>query len=326
VRLRGERDLLSAERPAALRASALLIAGAALWGTTGSSQALLDGAVPPSVVGALRILVGGTALLLVAARELPSAGPVLRRSALPLLAAALAVAAYQLTFFTGVRATGIAVGTILTVGSAPFFAGALSLLTGRHRPSKRWALTTSIAVVGLALLVRPEEGTEVAASGVIASLAAGLAFATYTVLAKELLVRGVPRLTAVALPFLVGGILLLPVLLVGLTRAEDPAVLRTPRGLVVVIWLGVGATAAAYLLFTAGLRHVPAVTGTTLALAEPLTAALLGVLVFAERLGTVALAGATVVALALVIAARRPEIDRAPVSPVSPVNPVNPAR
>jgi len=339
VRLRGERDLLSgstltgplgpagqgprgasrsgsrASRGSALVPSALLIAGAALWGTTGSSQALLDGAVPPSVVGALRILVGGTVLTLVAARELPTARTLLRPSVVPLLAAALAVAAYQLTFFTGVRAAGIAVGTILTVGSAPFFAGALSLLTGRHRPSRRWALTTAIAVIGLILLVRPEPGARVALGGVLAALAAGLAFAAYTVLAKELLVRGVPRLTAVALPFLAGGLLLVPVLLAGLPRAQDPALLLTPRGLAVVAWLGIGATAAAYLLFTAGLRQVPAVTGTTLALAEPLTAALLGVLVFGERLGVAALLGAAVVALALVIAAGRPEVDRATAGP-----------
>jgi DME family drug/metabolite transporter len=296
----------------------LLIAGAALWGTTGSSQALLGGAVPPGVVGALRILVGGTALLLVAARELPTARAVLRPSAVPLLAAALMVAAYQLTFFTAVRTVGIAVGTILTVGSAPFFAGALSLLTGRHRPSRRWALTTLIAIVGLVLLVRPGPDAEVPVAGVLAALAAGLAFAAYTVLAKELLVRGVPPLTAVALPFVMGGLLLVPALLIGLSSALDPASLVTPRGLMVVVWLGLGATAGAYLLFTAGLRHVPAVTGTTLALAEPLTAALLGVLVFSERLGAVALLGAAVVALALAIAARRPDVDRVTVSPQEP--------
>jgi drug/metabolite transporter (DMT)-like permease len=56
---------------------------------------------------------------------------------------------------------------------------------------------------------------------------------------------------------------------------------------------------------------VTAVSGTTLVLAEPLTATLLGVLVFAERLGVVALSGALLVTVALLLTARRPAVDPA---------------
>jgi len=323
VRLWGERDLLSATRtdlvPAArsFLAPLLLVLAAALWGTTGSSQALLDGAVPSGVVGALRILVGGVVLMLVAARELRSSIPHIRSAWPLLLATAVSVAAYQLAFFTGVRLVGIAVGTILTVGSAPFVAGSLSILLGHHRPSRRWALTTLVAVIGLVLLVRPEGALRPQPLGVLAALAAGTAFAVYTVLAKRLMVRGVPRLTSVALPFFVGGLLLVPTLLAGLGRAASPELLLTPRGLLIVGWLGIVATALSYLLFSAGLRGVPAVTGTTLALAEPLTATVLGIVVFGERLGAVALLGAGAVAAALVAAAARPERDPQPAAPDS---------
>jgi DME family drug/metabolite transporter len=323
VRLRGERDLLSAihaDRAAATRSSLaplLLVLAAALWGTTGSSQALLDGAVPPGVVGALRILVGGSVLMLVASRELRGSLADIRATWPLLLATAVSVAAYQLAFFTGVRLVGIAVGTILTVGSAPFVAGLLSVLLGHHRPSRRWAFTTLAAVIGLVLLVRPDGALRPEPLGVLAALAAGTAFAVYTVLAKRLMVRGVPRLTSVALPFFVGGLLLVPTLLSGLARAEAPGLLLTPRGLLILAWLGVVATALSYLLFSAGLRGVPAVTGTTLALAEPLTATVLGIAVFGERLGAVALLGAGVVVAALVAAAARPERDPKPATAVS---------
>lgn len=323
MRLWGERDLLSATRtdlaPAArsFLAPLLLVLAAALWGTTGSSQALLDGAVPSGVVGALRILVGGVVLMLVAARELRSSIPHVRSAWPLLLATAVSVAAYQLAFFTGVRLVGIAVGTILTVGSAPFVAGSLSILLGHHRPSRRWALTTLVAVIGLVLLVRPDGALRPQPLGVLAALASGTAFAVYTVLAKRLMVRGVPRLTSVALPFFVGGLLLVPTLLAGLGRAASPELLLTPRGLLIVGWLGIVATALSYLLFSAGLRGVPAVTGTTLALAEPLTATVLGIVVFGERLGAVALLGAGAVAAALVAAAARPERDPQPAAPDS---------
>ncbi len=317
MRLRRERDLLSTtERvaPPALRGSLLVLAGAVLWGTAGASQALLDGAVPPLAVGALRTVLGGIALVAVAIRTLGrvEAGAVpLGSQRTGLLVAGAAIASYQIAFFIGVDSLGIAVGTILAIGSAPFFAGAVAWSAGQGRPTLVWARNTLLAIVGLFLLVRPEGDVPAPPAGVLAALAAGLAFGAFTVVTKALLGRGVRRIDAVAVPFGIAGVLLLPALAVGLAGAEDvAAVLRLP-GLLVVAWLALGATAAGYLLFIAGLRGVSAVVGTTLVLAEPLTAALLGVLVFAERLDGSALVGAGLVAGALLLTAARSESGRA---------------
>jgi len=311
VRLRGERDLLSTTRAAApARQGALLVlAGAVLWGTAGASQELLDGSVPPLVVGALRTILGGIALAAVALRHRPDrAGRLTVRAAWgPLVVAGFAIALYQAAFFVGVDALGIAVGTIVGVGSAPFFAGALALATGQGRPTAAWLATTTLAVGGLALLVRPDGSSAVPVPGVLAALSAGLAFGTFTVVSKGLLARGMRRLEVVAVPFVLGGLLLLPVLVVGLRTTVDVAALSSGRGPFVIAWLALGATAAAYLLFSAGLGEVSAVVGATLALAEPLTATLLGVLVFAERLGPVATSGALLVATALALTVRRPD-------------------
>jgi len=317
VRLRRERDLLSTtERvaPPVLRGPLLVLAGAILWGTAGASQALLDGAVPPLAVGALRTVLGGIALVAVAFRTLGrvEAGTIpLRSQRTVLLLAGSSIAVYQVAFFIGVQALGIAVGTILAIGSAPFFAGAVAWSTGQGRPTLMWARNTLLAVVGLVLLVRPDGDAQVPLGGMVAALAAGLAFGAFTVMTKGLLGRGLRRIDAVAVPFGIAGVLLLPALAVGLAGAEDAfAVLRMP-GLLVVAWLALGATAAGYLLFIAGLRGVTAVVGTTLVLAEPLTAALLGVLVFAERLDGVALVGAGLIAGALLLTAARSESGRA---------------
>ncbi len=305
MRLRGERDLLSAPVGRRRTGPLLLAAGAVLWGTTGTSQALLGGAVPPVAVGALRVLVAGVALVIVAAPGLRAALPSLRAARGPLLAAALATAAYQPAFFTGVRGAGVAVGTMVTVGAAPFLAGLLGAVLGDHRPGPRWAATAGMAAVGLVLLVRPSGAAAPSARGVAASLLAALAFASYTVAARRLLVRGVPPTAAAAGTFLLAGVVLLPALLIALPTAASPGTLLRPVGIAVVVWLGVGATAIAYLLFTAGLRTEPAVTGATMALAEPLAATLLGLLVLGERLDAVGVLGAALVTVALVLAARR---------------------
>jgi DME family drug/metabolite transporter len=281
-----------------------------LWGTAGASQELLDGAFPPFVVGALRAVLGGAILVAIAAPGLPRSPVRLRESGGTFVLAGLCAVGYQVAFFAGVRELGIAIGTILAVGSAPFFAGAASVLLGRHRPSRRWASTTLLAVVGLVLLMRPDRDVVPSPIGTIAALTAGLSFGVYTVLAKELLDRGVRRLDSVAVPFLLGGLLSVPVLLLGL-RGGRAVLLLEPRVFLVVAWLAIGATAGGYLLFISGLGSVPAVVGTTLVLAEPLTAALLGVGVFGERLGPVPLLGAATVALALLLTARRPELQPA---------------
>src|SRR3954452_9496733 len=90
-------------------------------GTTGTAQALGPDGLAPAGVGAARILVGGSLLVLVALVRgglgslPPGAG----------LIAAAAVAAYQLAFFAAVADTGVAVGTIVALGSAPALAGAI---------------------------------------------------------------------------------------------------------------------------------------------------------------------------------------------------------
>ena len=317
MRLRGERDLLNETLRVAApaRGSALLVlAAAVLWGTSGSSQELLGGAVNPLVVGALRTIVGGAVLLAVA--MLAARGdalPTLARAEarVPLLIAGVCIALYQVTFFFGVQLLGIAVGTIVAIAATPFAASAVSIALGQGRPTGVWFGTTALAVVGLVLLVRPEGDTTVSLAGIAAALTAGLSFGTFTVLTKGLLARGLRRLETVAFPFVVAGVLLIPALVLGLVRSDDPAAVIRAPGVFVVLWLAVAATALGYVLFAAGLGGVSAVTGATLVLAEPLTATLLGVLVFTERLGPPAVVGASLVAVALLVTAVRPDIGPA---------------
>ncbi|MDA6365996.1 EamA family transporter, partial [Escherichia coli] len=59
----------------------------------------------------------------------------------------------------------------------------------------------------------------------------------------------------------------------------------------VSLHLGILATGIAYFLFSKGLVHVSSSTAVTLALAEPLTAALLGVFLLGESLTAVSWLG-----------------------------------
>jgi DME family drug/metabolite transporter len=200
------------------------------------------------------------------------------------------MAAYQLCFFAAVVRTGVAVGTVVAIGSAPILAGGLGWLARGERPDRRWAAATALAVVGCGLLIgagRTPFGREahVDTLGVVLALGGGVAYASYAVASKGLLERISPD-AATAAVFCLGALFLSPMLLIA-----DLSWLAQPRGVAVALHLGLVATAAAYALFARGLRVVPVATAVTLSLAEPLTAASLGLLVLGERLTPPAIVG-----------------------------------
>src|SRR3546814_19851801 len=86
--------------------------------------------------------------------------------------------------------------------------------------------------------------------------------------------------------FALGAVLLLPV---GLIAGVGP--LLTAEGAAMVAWLAVASLAAAYLLFGRGIAGVTVATATTLSLAEPATAPLLGVKLLDEQMPGEAAAG-----------------------------------
>lgn len=256
----------------------MILAAGMLWGTTGTAQALAPSGAQPLTVGALRLLVGGLTLLALACgrRAFAGGGGWPLRST---LAASVLIALYQLTFFAAVARTGVAVGTIVGIGSSPVIGGLLGhLLHGEHL-SRRWLFATSLAVAGCTLLALSGGGeVRVDPLGIALALGAGTSYAGYTLAVKNLLPGRSPD-AVMAVVFCLGALLLAPFLVTG-----SLAWLAVPRGLAVILHLGVVATALAYWFFARGLLTVPVSTAVTLSLAEPLTAALLGVFLLGEQL------------------------------------------
>src|SRR4051812_48728746 len=141
------------EQCRAVSAGRLQVLLAALcFGTTGTAQALGPDGIAPADVGAARILVGG-ALLVLVARLAPGRAAALRWPRGAVALAAIAVAGYQLAFFAAVADTGVALGTIVALGSAPALTGLLEWVVAGRRPDARWAPATALACAGVALLV-----------------------------------------------------------------------------------------------------------------------------------------------------------------------------
>jgi DME family drug/metabolite transporter len=272
----------------------LVLASTALFGTVGTARQLGPD-VPAVPLGALRLVVGALGLLALAAyaghppRRLL---PLVRRPAA--WVAAVGMVGFQVAFLDAVTRTGVAVGTLVAIGSAPAFTGALS-----RRVTGIWLAATGVAVAGLALLVLGGGVDEVSVPGVLLALAAGFSYAAYTVAVKSLLDLGCDPTACAAAAFAMAALLLAPALV-----GRDLGWAATAAGAGTVFYLALVATTAAYALFNAGLRHLPARTVSTLGLAEPLIATVLGILVLDERLAPLSAAGALLVLVGLVLVAR----------------------
>jgi DME family drug/metabolite transporter len=269
-----------------------VLLAAICFGTTGTAQAVGPGASPVAV-GAARIVFGGLLLALVA-RGLRVRVP---RVGAPLIGMAVAVAVYQLSFFAAVRLTGVAVGTVVAIGTGPAAAGLLGRLLNGERLSARWAEATALAALGVALLAG-NGGASIDPTGVALAVTSGVGYASYTVLSKRMLVAGEAPEGVMAAGFGGAGLLLLPVLL-----AAGPDFLATPGGLAMAVYLAAVPTALAYVLFSRGLRRLSSGETATLVLAEPLTASALGVVALGEHPSAVAGAGALLVLAGLLVLA-----------------------
>jgi DME family drug/metabolite transporter len=255
----------------------LVLAGATLWGTTGTAQTLAPDGASPVAIGTMRLICGALALLIIAWRQGRLRSD--QRWHKPaLLIASGSMAAYQIFFFAGVDLTGVAIGTIVGIGSAPIMGGLLAWMIRGETLSKRWAIATGIAVVGCGLLILSGSEVGVDLAGVGLALCAGLSYAIYTVASKKLL-EAHHSLTVTTVVFTLAAVMLTPLLL-----TVNLAWLGEAKGALVVLHLGVITVAFAYILFVRGLASVPVSTAVTLTLAEPLTAGILGVVVVGEDL------------------------------------------
>lgn len=278
-----------------------MLVAAVLFGTTGTARALGPD-ISPLGVGAARIAVGAALLALIAVltskRSTPAPG--WRRT--PVLLGGAGVATYQLAFFAAVADTGVAVGTVVAIGSAPVFTGLLSRITAGARLDARWVACTALATAGVGILVASGGGAgAVSAPGVLLALGAGLGYASYTVAAKRLLDDGHQPEAVMARTFGAGALMLLPVL-----PATGFAAFSSPGAALLAVYLGAIPTALAYVVFARGLRHLPTAEVATLTLAEPVTAAALGMVVLGEQLSPAAALGAVLVIAGLAALAARP--------------------
>lgn len=261
----------------------LVLFAAILWGTVGTTQTFLQEGISPVSVAAVRSAIGGGVLIIISI--------VMKKINFKkwtwkwTLLASFTIALFQCLFFTSVRFTGVAVGTVVTIGSSPIFSGLIEWLFWKRKPNRVWTIATILAIIGCALLfMMKDEATTVHPFGIFLALSAGYMFALYTNCSKKLTEKE-ETLPSVAMTFTICAIMLLPFGKSGISW------LGTQENLWPMLFMELFATSIAYILYLAGLEKISSSSAVTLSLAEPLTAALLGVFLVREYLSPISWMG-----------------------------------
>ncbi|MGP3684651.1 DMT family transporter [Streptomyces sp. IBSNAI002] len=315
---------MSNHSPAAGRSLLYLVVAGAAWGTAGAAASLLFLASdlgPLSLsfwrcAGGLVVLLG---VLAVRRRTRPGSGSGrVRPSAGSLIVTGLLFTLFQAAYFAAVRETGLAVGTVVTLGAGPV----LIALGARYWMGERLggggAAAVTGALAGLAVLVLGGGGGEVRPAGVGWALVSAAGYAGMTLRARWLGRRGAggDPLVTTAWSVAVGTVCLLP-----LAAAEGllPHTAEPGRVLWLLVYVATVPTALAYALYFTGAAAVRAATVSVIMLIEPVSAAVIAVLLLGERLtGAVVLGTVLLLAAvgALIVAEARRPADGPAVRPV----------
>lgn len=269
----------------------LAVLGSALcFGTTGTTQQLGVPDISPLAVGAARLLCGSLFLFLFAYIQRGGRGT-FRASRRDLLICGLGVAIYQLTFFSAVHITGIAISTVTALGSVPTFSAVVAYFVLGEKPQKSWYLGTSVTVIGIILVGTANGVDSFKPLGLLLAAIAGLGFAVFNVISRRSLARGAQDIWLTATSFGIAALITSPFLF-----AQNPEWILTRDGALSVLWLGLVPTAIGYFLFTFGLKRVDSSTAATVVLAEPATATILAALIIGESLVLQSFLGIAIVA------------------------------
>ncbi|GAA1690628.1 EamA family transporter [Glycomyces endophyticus] len=276
----------------ARRGLAFLTVTGLAWGTTGAAADLVYGAteIGPAAVSFWRHL-GGLVLLgaFCAVRRTRAPRRPLRGRIGHLVGAGLGMAVFQTAYFASVEAAGVAVATLLTLGSGPVLTAFGARLALGERLGRGGLLAVAGAVAGLAVLVGGDASVDPAGAALALLSAAG--YAVVTLLGRSAGQRGEDPFTITMWSFGVGALALaVPAWSEGLLPQGGDVV----RAWALMAYLAAFTTALAYPLYFAGAARVRAATASVMMLIEPVTAAALAVAVLGEPLTGATVAGALI--------------------------------
>lgn len=285
-----------------LKGTMAIVLASLLWGTTGTA-ASYSAEVSPLGIGAFSMGIGGLLLLLCARKKLLGDVTRLIRRPQLFIFGALSVAIYPLAFYSAMHLSGVAIGTVVSIATAPLFAVLLEYLISKKKISRQWLLSFVVGALGILLLALGKDASPHETHnplqqvlGILLGCIAGLTYASYSWVTRRLIETGVHAQSAMSALFGGAALLLLPSL-----YFTGDNLFSSATNSAVSLYMAIIPMFLGYLLFAFGLRFIAASQATLITLIEPLLATLLAVFILGERFQNIGWLGVCLVTLCLVL-------------------------
>jgi len=285
-----------------------IIIASFLWGTTGTAASYAPD-VNSLAIGAFSMGVGGLLLAFTSRNRLSKDYRLMLEQPKTLILGAASVFIYPLAFYTSMRYSGVAMGTVVSIATAPFFAAILERVISKINISLQWVISFIIGAIGITLLAFGSDSSRHLVGsihqqsvGILLGCIAGLTYAGYSWAAKRLIEKGVHSNSSMAGMFGCAALLLLPSL-----WFTGDNLFSSATNAVVSLYMAIIPMFLGYLLFGFGLNFIEASKATLITLIEPLVATVLAVLIIGEKFKVIGWVGVALISLCLLIQTLKPK-------------------
>jgi drug/metabolite transporter (DMT)-like permease len=285
----------------------IVMAGAALWGTTGIfvNELNASGFTPWEVVGIrlsfsallllLFLLLFKRHLLYVKLRDLPYF----------IGTGIISIAFFNYFFFTVIDTATISLAVVLLY-TGPVFVALISRFTFKEAFTKRKVGALILMLGGCALTVGliPAGSLSVSGMTIVFGVLSGFFYALYSIFGKYVSGR-YHAMTITTYSMIFGSLFLVPT-----SRLwEKSSLLFSPSVLLYGLGLAAVATVFAYIFYTAGLRYIESGRAAILSTVEPVVAIIIGLLLYSEVITLWQGAGMALVIASVLLTVQRQKRD-----------------
>lgn len=277
-----------------------------LWGTTGTVASFAPN-ISSLAIGAFSMGVGGVFQAFLSFKSVRKDFEKVMLHKKTLMVSIIALVVYPLAFYSSMRLAGVAIGTVISISTAPFFSVFLECLFSKKiNITKQWLLSFVVGVAGIMLLVTSESSSinnidqDTRFVGILLGFVSGMTYATYSWGVKAMIDRGVQSQAAMGCTFGFGAILLLPTLFITGDNLFASSTNVMIIGYMALIPMGVG-----YIAYGFGLRFVTASSANLLTLFEPVIAAVLAVVIVGESISSSGWIGIVLILVCLLLQSKK---------------------
>ena len=274
-----------------------ILSGASLWGLIGVFVRKLPGFAPMQIVACRAWITAAILLLFLLVTDRKLLKIRLRDCWCFVGTGIFSIVFFNYCYFSTIRLSSLSAAAILLY-TAPSFVTILSLFLFHEKLTRRKMCALALAFAGCALVSGVgQSALQIPAAGILTGLGSGLGYALYSIFAKYALER-YHSITVTAYTFLFACIGTLPF---AKLSAFPRLAADSPGSVWYLLALGLFSSALPYLLYTQGLKQIPAGKASIMASIEPVVATLAGIFLFHEPATAGGLLGVAAVFASLLV-------------------------